>query len=69
MIGELDDEHVRDHGAIAVDNRGPIVDLSLQRRGNLDRLDLGFERACKGSIDHAVKGILEPFQQAHHASE
>jgi hypothetical protein len=69
MIGELDDEHVRDHGAIAVDNRGSIVDFSLQRRGNLDRLNLGLECAREGSVDDAVKGILEPFQQAHHASE
>jgi phospholipid/cholesterol/gamma-HCH transport system permease protein len=56
--------------ALGLETRlGSVINLSLERRSDLDRLNLSLECARKSPVDDAVEGVLEPFQQAHHASE
>ena len=48
-----------------VDDRGPVVALALQRRGDLDGLDLGLERPRERAADDAVEAPLEAVHDAH----
>ena len=68
VLGELDVEDVGDDGAVAVDDGGPVADLPLEGRGDLDGLHLGLERAGERAVHEAVEGVLEPFQQSHESS-
>ena len=66
---EVDDEHVGHHGAPAAHHGSALVHLALQRCGDLDRLDLGLERASEGTVDHPVEPLLESVEQTHRASQ
>ena len=65
MVGELNIEDIGDDGAIAAGDRRPVINFALQSSSNLNRLHLGLKGPGEGAIDHAVEGVLEPFEQTH----
>src|SRR6478736_1185533 len=67
-LGQLDDEIVRDQRASLGHDGGPVVHLTLDRAGHLDRLQLGPEGAREGTLDHAFKTTLEALQNSQRAT-
>ncbi len=65
VLGDLDDEVVRDQGPALGDDRRPVVHLPLNRAGYLDRLKLGLERPRKGTFDHPLEPVLKALQDSH----
>ena len=64
-VGQLDDEVVGYQGPALGDDRRAVVHLPLDRAGHLDRLELGLERACEGTLDHPLQPVLEALQHSH----
>jgi hypothetical protein len=65
VAAELNNELVGNEGAVAADHGGLVVDFTLQRRGDLDWLDLGFEGAGEDSFDDAADPSLEALEYTH----
>ena len=64
-LGQLDNEVVGHQRAALGHDRGSIVELTLQRARDLDRLDLGLEGPGEGAVDHALDAPLEALQDPH----
>src|SRR6185312_13182725 len=67
-LGQLDDEIVRHQRASLGHDGGPVVHLTLDRAGHLDRLQLGPEGAREGTLYHAFKTTLEALQNSQRAT-
>jgi len=65
VVAELDDELVRNQRAVAADDGGLVIEFTLERRGYLDRLDLGFEGAGEDSLDDTADPSLEALEYTH----
>jgi hypothetical protein len=64
-VGQLDHEVIGYQGAALGDDRGAVVHLPLDRAGHLDRLELGLEGPCEGTLDHPLQAVLKPLQDSH----
>src|SRR5207249_3729257 len=67
-LGQLDDEIVRHQRAALGHDGGPVVHLTLDGAGHLDRLQLGPEGAREGTLHHAFKTTLEALQNSQRAT-
>jgi hypothetical protein len=68
LSGQLDDERVGRELAVARQDLGGVVDLALQRRGDLDRLDGAAEGAREGARHRLLEPLLEPVKNSHATS-
>ncbi len=65
VLCHLDDEIVRHQGAALGHDGRPVIHLTLNRAGYLNRLKLRFERSRKGTFDHPLEPVLKALQNSH----
>src|SRR5262249_12573408 len=65
---ELDGEVVRHQPAVPGQDPRGVVDLTLERRRQLDRLDVALERAREDTAHNAFQTSLEALQRSHASS-
>ena len=64
-LAELDRVEVGHHGAPVPEQGGPVVHRAPDRRGDLDRLDLGLERLGEGAVDSLGEPVLDSVDDSH----
>ena len=67
-LGELDGEGVGHQASVTAEDLGGVVDLAVERRGDLDRLHRAAEGAREDTGDHLLQLVLEALQSTHVAS-
>ena len=50
------------------DDGAPIVRFTLERTGDLDRLDVAFEHLGEGALDESAEAPFEGLEDSHEAS-
>ncbi|MPN56543.1 hypothetical protein SDC9_204233 [bioreactor metagenome] len=65
VLGETHGELVGDQSAVAGDDLGLGIELTLQAGGDLHRLHVALERAGEGAADGALQLPLEAVEDSH----
>ena len=64
-VGELDGVEVGHDRAALAEHGGAVVHGAADGGGDLDRLDLGLERAREGTVDGTLEALLDAVEQSH----
>jgi hypothetical protein len=65
VAGQLHDEVIGNDRAALADDRRAVVQLTLQRAGDLHGLNVGFERLREGSAHQSFETALEALENSH----